>query len=766
MKMKRILLSCLVLTVCLCGTTRVRAAEDPGDKFLEAYFLIQDGDTAEHNNDWVKASAKFSSAHEILDQIKTQNPDWNPHIIEFRTKYTEEHLAALKANVAAPTTTEPQGATPAAKPEAPAITPPPVVLAPSGAPTPEATASNAMPLAAAAPTPKIVSFAPAAPVPPAENEQVKQLNAELERARQQIQQLQSARDELNTKLQEQLSKVAPTQTNQQIEDLLKTNQVLAAQLAAAQTEAAETRERAAHVPPPAPTPPPTVPTPPAESPELLQLRTELAQARGELQQTKEQLQETRVELDTTKQSLEKAQADNAELRHSNDAVIAQLTDANKRLASAKASGGKDDEIIRQLRKENALLRIIAERKASASFVGGESEESTNGPAIPELRGWRPRQRPTALAKEQSKSEAAATPPAASALEESGRGKLVATLTSPKKVETPAAVPPANTQTNIPPKPVVTVKKTPPPTPATAAPKPSPTPAPKPVAARTVTNAPAPASTPAPAPAPKPAAAATPTPAPNPVAARTVTNTPAPAPATTASSQQPPPQQTPVAATPPPSPAPVVVAAPPPPPPAPNERRLLNEARAALALKELDRAGIKYTAVLDIDPTNIVALSSLGAIRYQQKRYDEAEDYLRKAVAEAPNDAETRSLLGVVFYRKGLTEDSFNELTRAVALDPHNAEAHNYLGIVLSQKGWAAAGEQEIHRAIEINPQYADAHFNLAIIYAKQHTPSVELAKYHYKKALDLGAPPDAQLEALLKKLSDAAASPSPGDSQK
>jgi tetratricopeptide (TPR) repeat protein len=211
----------------------------------------------------------------------------------------------------------------------------------------------------------------------------------------------------------------------------------------------------------------------------------------------------------------------------------------------------------------------------------------------------------------------------------------------------------------------------------------------------------------------------------------------------------------------------VAAAPPPaPPPAPNERQLLNEARAALALKQLDRAGIKYTSVLDIEPTNLVALSSLGAIRYQQNRYDEAEDYLRKAVAEAPNDAETRSLLGVVFYRKGLTEDSFNELTRAVALDPHNAEAHNYLGIVLSQKGWGAAGEQEIRRAIEINPQYADAHFNLAVVYAKQRTPNVELAKYHYKKALDLGAPADPQLEALLKKLSEAPPSADPGDTTK
>jgi Tfp pilus assembly protein PilF len=191
-----------------------------------------------------------------------------------------------------------------------------------------------------------------------------------------------------------------------------------------------------------------------------------------------------------------------------------------------------------------------------------------------------------------------------------------------------------------------------------------------------------------------------------------------------------------------------------PPPAPDERQLLNEARGALALKDLDTAGAKYSAVLGMDPTNIVALSNLGAIRYQQSHLSEAEDYLRKAVAAAPNDSNTRSLLGVVFFRQGLTEDAFNELTRAVALDPHNAEAHNYLGIVLSQKGWGAAGEQEIRRSIELNPQYADAHFNLAIIYAKQRTPNVELAKYHYRKALDLGAPPDPDLEALLKKLSE------------
>ncbi len=657
MKKTLLLLSCALFALCLCGPARVWATDDPGDKFLEAYFLIQEGDSAEHQSDWTKASAKYTSALDVLGQIKSQSPDWNPHIIEFRTKYIEDHLAALKTKLAPPVTPQPQPTAPA--PETPAT-------------RDEAPATPAAPAAPAVPA------APVAPAPAVDNEQVKQLTSELQRAREQIKQLETARDDLNTKLQEQLSKVAPTQTNPQIEALLKTNQELAAKLAAAQTQIAEARERAAAVAPPA-----VAPATPAASPELEQLRAELAQTRGDLQRTKEELQQTRTELGITKQALEKAQVDNTELRRSYDEIITQLTDANKKLSSVKAASDKDDEIIRQLRKENALLRIIAERKASASISSAEGEENANRPSIPELRGWRPRTRPSAVAKERAKPEESTPQLPPSAMEESGRGKLVATLTAPKQAEPPVQPIVAvidRPQTNVPARPVVPEKKksTQPP----AEPK-------KETAAKT--NA-------------KPAVA-------------------------------------------------------PAPPLPPDERQLLNEARAALALKDLAAAATKYTAVLDMDPTNIVVLSSLGAIRYQQNQFDDAEGYLRKAVAAAPNDSNTRSLLGVVFYRKGLVEDSFNELTRAVALDPHNAEAHNYLGIVLSQKGWGASGEQEIRRAIELNPQYADAHFNLAIVYAKQRTPKLELARYHYKKALDLGAPPDPDMEALLKKLSEKPAVP-------
>src|SRR5882724_8182680 len=99
--MKKTLRLCILVALCLGGVMRTWAA-DPGDRFLEAYFLIQEGDAAVHDSDWTKANLKYSGALDILNEIKTESPDWNPHIIEFRTKYIADHLANLKPRLAAP----------------------------------------------------------------------------------------------------------------------------------------------------------------------------------------------------------------------------------------------------------------------------------------------------------------------------------------------------------------------------------------------------------------------------------------------------------------------------------------------------------------------------------------------------------------------------------------------------------------------------------------------------------------------------------------
>lgn len=624
--MKKILLLCVLSALCSHGAACLWAATDPGDQFLEAYFLIQEADAAARQTDRARAASKYDSALQILTEIKAKAPDWNPHIIEFRINYCNEHLDALKPHLAPP------------------APPAPVPAPPQPEPLPEA------------PLP--------APALAVDTEQIRQLSFELQRARDQIRQLEAARDSLNAQLQQALSKIAPTETTPQIEELLKLNQDLAAQLAAAQTEIASLREQAAAIPAPPAAPAPTEPA------ELARLRAQLAEARSDLQRAKQELQQTRLELDDTRKQLTQARAENLQLRRSYDEVAAQLADANRRLAAAQAASAKDDEIIHQLRKENALLRLIVDRRAIATR---QPQPAETRPAIPELKGWRPRRRPPPVAKvEQQKLP----PPAA--MVESGRGRLVATLTAPP--------PPAEQE---------------PPKEAPAAARPQPQPA-------------------APAPAPAPA----------------VTSQPAPAP--------------------PP-------ASPPTPPRAatPQTRALLNEARAAVELKDLDTAAAKYEAVLAVEPDNLQALTNLGVVRYQQGRLEQAEQLMRKAVLSAPNDSASRSLLGVIHFRRGLLEEAFSELTRAVALDPRNAEAHNYLGIVLSEKGWSAAAEQQVRRAIELNPQYADAHFNMAVIYSKLRTPRLELARYHYKKALDLGAAPDPQLESLLNIAPQTPLSPEP-----
>src|ERR1041385_7217185 len=74
------------------------AATDPADQFLNAYFLIQEGDTAEKANDAAKAKEKFKDALEILKELKKADPSWNPHIVEYRINYCTKHLGPAAAS--------------------------------------------------------------------------------------------------------------------------------------------------------------------------------------------------------------------------------------------------------------------------------------------------------------------------------------------------------------------------------------------------------------------------------------------------------------------------------------------------------------------------------------------------------------------------------------------------------------------------------------------------------------------------------------------
>jgi len=141
---------------------------------------------------------------------------------------------------------------------------------------------------------------------------------------------------------------------------------------------------------------------------------------------------------------------------------------------------------------------------------------------------------------------------------------------------------------------------------------------------------------------------------------------------------------------------------------------------------------------------VQALNEIGS-----GQLDSAEQHLRDAMARNPDDAYTLSAYGYLKYRQHKYDDAYEALTRAARLDPNNAQVQNYLGVTLSQRGQRAEAEDALLKAVSIDPNYGAAHNNLAIIYLNDNPPKVDLAREHYQKALQSGAPHNANVEKLL-----------------
>lgn len=180
------------------------------------------------------------------------------------------------------------------------------------------------------------------------------------------------------------------------------------------------------------------------------------------------------------------------------------------------------------------------------------------------------------------------------------------------------------------------------------------------------------------------------------------------------------------------------------------KELLTRAKAEFEKQDFLHAESTFQEALKISPDDYFALSNLGVVQFQLGKMKDAEESLRKASEKSKDNSFALTTLGIVHYRQQRLPDAEAVLRKALAINQQDFTAHNYLGIVLAASGNGKAGESEIMRAIEINPQYADAHFNMAVIYATGKPPSKMMAKKHYRKAVDLGAPPDASLEQLIQ----------------
>jgi Flp pilus assembly protein TadD len=183
---------------------------------------------------------------------------------------------------------------------------------------------------------------------------------------------------------------------------------------------------------------------------------------------------------------------------------------------------------------------------------------------------------------------------------------------------------------------------------------------------------------------------------------------------------------------------------------PATARLIVEARGYFSSAEYDKAESAYLEATRQDDKNVPILANLAAIQIERARFDSAETNIHKALSLLPNDPYTLFVLGNLKFRQGKYDEALEALSRAAKLDPSNAEVQNYLGLTLSEKGMRVPAETALRKAIDLDPNYGSAHNNLAVIYLTQQPPALELARFHYEKALAAGAPHNPELEKLLE----------------
>ena len=144
----------------------------------------------------------------------------------------------------------------------------------------------------------------------------------------------------------------------------------------------------------------------------------------------------------------------------------------------------------------------------------------------------------------------------------------------------------------------------------------------------------------------------------------------------------------------------------------------------------------------------------------------AADFVRQLLQEGENDA---ALATVQEARKSRPTDMNLVLIESIALirlqqyreaaamlvdlaknNPRNAEIHATLGAAMMGAGFYEEARETLLMAVKFDKNLPECHFNLAQLYALVDPKDLKQARKHYKQALELGIPPDAQLDKLLK----------------
>jgi hypothetical protein len=149
-----------------------------------------------------------------------------------------------------------------------------------------------------------------------------------------------------------------------------------------------------------------------------------------------------------------------------------------------------------------------------------------------------------------------------------------------------------------------------------------------------------------------------------------------------------------------------------------QEMFLRAVRLEERVDTLPEAKEVYVAILELQPSHAPAAINLGTIFYNERDFERAEHFYRRATESDPEYA-------LAFFDLGNVLDELQRLPEAIAA---------------------------YERALELVPQYADAHYNLALAYERRAEPRRALKHWTQYARLDPAGPWASHARGQAKKI--------------
>lgn len=136
--------------------------------------------------------------------------------------------------------------------------------------------------------------------------------------------------------------------------------------------------------------------------------------------------------------------------------------------------------------------------------------------------------------------------------------------------------------------------------------------------------------------------------------------------------------------------------------------------------KLDEAREGYTLLLKQNPKNVEVLHALAILSTQEEKFNDAVEYLQKAITLQPNNPLFHLHFANVLKIQGHLDQSIETLKKVIKLDPNCLSAYNNLGSAYFSQGKFSEAIQAYRTALEKQPDYVDANYNLGLALIKNN----------------------------------------------